>query len=165
MENKSRNKYIAVSVGLILVSGVFILGPVGLFPINELFDQEAVSESPRDTPSAVTSEGIIVQDVTIGTGREAGQGDRVAVHYVGQFENGTVFDSSIENSTPFIFTLGTGEVIAGWERGIEGMKPGGRRTLTIPPELAYGIEGRGPIPPNATLIFDVTLVAIEERED
>ena len=96
-----------------------------------------------------------------GTGNEAKSGDRVSVHYTGTLADGTKFDSSRDRGSPFQFTLGERRVIAGWEFGILGMKEGGQRTLTIPPEEGYGARGAGGvIPPNATLLFDVELIKI-----
>lgn len=82
------------------------------------------------------------------------------MHYVGRLQNGTVFDSSRATNQPFTFRLGAGAVIAGWDRGVPGMRIGGTRRLTIPPSLAYGSQGSGPIPPNATLTFDIELLGI-----
>jgi len=97
-----------------------------------------------------------------GTGAIAKKGDTVSVHYVGVLENGAKFDSSVDRGTPFEFTLGSGQVIPGWDIGVEGMKIGETRKLTIPPELAYGSSGAGStIPPNATLIFQVELLGIK----
>lgn len=94
-------------------------------------------------------------------GPEAKNGDKVHVHYTGTLTDGTVFDSSA-GGTPIAFTLGAGQVIKGWDQGIAGMRVGGKRTLTIPHELAYGEAGfPGAIPPRATLIFDVELMAID----
>ncbi len=102
-----------------------------------------------------------IQEVTIGQGIEALPYSDVDVHYTGRLEEGTVFDSSVGRGEPFQFTLGAGQVIPGWDIGIRGMKPGGKRVLKIPPALAYGAKGAGGvIPPNATLIFDVELVAV-----
>lgn len=93
--------------------------------------------------------------------RKAKTGDWVSVNYTGRFENGTIFDSNINPADPFKFNLGAGQVITGWDEGIVGMKVGQKKTLRIPPEHAYGAMGRPPvIPPNATLIFDVELLAI-----
>ena len=93
-------------------------------------------------------------------------GDAVSMNYTGRLENGTVFDSNVDpkfnHVQPFVFTLGAGQVIAGWDKGIVGMKVGEKKTLTIPPADGYGARGQGPIPPNATLIFDVELLAIKE---
>ena len=102
-----------------------------------------------------------IQDHEIGTGDEAQAGQRIAVHYEGRLENGTVFDSSFKRGEPIVFTLGVGMVIQGWDQGLLGLRVGGKRTLTIPSELAYGERGAGAsIPPHATLIFDVELVEI-----
>ncbi len=101
------------------------------------------------------------QDTLVGTGKEAKSGDTVSVQYLGTLMDGTKFDSSYDRGTPFEFTLGAHQVIPGWELGIVGMKVGGKRLLTIPPELAYGASGYGPIPANATLKFTVELVGIK----
>ena len=102
-----------------------------------------------------------IDEVEVGKGIDARPFSVVDVHYTGKLEDGTVFDSSLERGEPFRFTLGAGQVIPGWDFGIQGMKPGGKRILTIPPALAYGQTGAGGvIPPNATLTFDVELVAL-----
>lgn len=103
-----------------------------------------------------------VDEIEIGQGLEALRYSVVDVHYTGRLEDGEVFDSSVERGEPFRFTLGAGQVIPGWDMGILGMKAGGKRVLTIPPELAYGQRGAGGvIPPNAQLSFDVALLAVE----
>ncbi len=93
-------------------------------------------------------------------------GDTVSMNYTGRLENGTVFDSNVDpkfnHVQPFVFTLGAGQVIAGWDKGIVGMKVGEKKTLTISPKDGYGANGQGPIPPNSTLIFDVELVGIKK---
>ena len=96
-----------------------------------------------------------------GSGDSAVTGMSVSVHYTGKLEDGTVFDSSIPRGQPFTFTLGAGQVIKGWDLGVEGMKLGEKRSLVIPPHLGYGIRGAGAtIPPNATLIFDIELLEV-----
>lgn len=97
-----------------------------------------------------------------GTGQEVKSGDNIAVHYTGTLEDGTKFDSSLDRGKPFAFTLGIGQVIKGWDMGVLGMKVGEKRKLVIPSELGYGETGTpgGPIPPNATLIFEVELLSI-----
>jgi hypothetical protein len=107
--------------------------------------------------------GLQVRDSVVGTGQEAVAGMAVAVHYTGKLQNGTVFDSSLQREQPFEFILGGGMVIKGWDIGIAGMRVGGKRTLIIPPDLAYGAQGAGDgvIPPNATLVFDVELMAAQ----
>jgi FKBP-type peptidyl-prolyl cis-trans isomerase len=103
---------------------------------------------------------LIVEDVSVGSGREARKGDTVEVHYTGWLEAGKQFDSS-RSGDPFSFELGAGEVIKGWDQGVAGMKVGGKRRLTIPPELAYGSRGfPGVIPPQATLVFEVELIRV-----
>ncbi len=109
-----------------------------------------------------TASGLIYQDVAIGKGAAAKAGDTVVVHYTGWLTDHTKFDSSRDRNEPFEFPLGVGRVIAGWDEGVAGMKVGGRRKLTIPPNLGYGAAGAGGvIPPNATLLFDVELLGIK----
>lgn len=102
---------------------------------------------------------LVAQDVIVGTGAEAKDGDQVSVRYVGVlYSNGKEFDSSWKRNEPFQFTIGAGNVIQGWDQGVIGMKVGGRRRLIIPPDLAYGAQGQPPdIPANATLVFDIDL--------
>jgi FKBP-type peptidyl-prolyl cis-trans isomerase FkpA len=96
-----------------------------------------------------------------GDGAEAAAGQRVSVHYTGWLTDGSKFDSSVDRNDPFQFALGAGMVIRGWDEGVQGMKVGGKRKLTIPPNLGYGAQGAGGvIPPNATLVFDVELLEI-----
>lgn len=102
-----------------------------------------------------------IEDVKVGTGADAVVGKNVTVHYVGTLTNGTKFDSSRDRGEGFEFGLGAGEVIKGWDQGVAGMKVGGIRKLTIPPELAYGARGFPPvIPPNSTLVFEVELLSV-----
>jgi FKBP-type peptidyl-prolyl cis-trans isomerase FkpA len=113
-----------------------------------------------------TSSGLVVEELTIGTGAAAKAGSKVTVHYTGWLlyggEKGRKFDSSRDRKDPFVFPLGAGKVIKGWDEGVQGMKVGGNRRLTIPPELGYGARGAGGvIPPNATLLFEVELLGID----
>jgi FKBP-type peptidyl-prolyl cis-trans isomerase FkpA len=102
-----------------------------------------------------------IDDMKVGTGAEAKSGQSVSVHYVGTLTTGSKFDSSRDRGTPFEFRLGAGMVIQGWDQGVAGMKVGGLRKLTIPPELGYGARGYPPvIPANATLVFEVELVSV-----
>ncbi len=110
----------------------------------------------------MNKQGVQIERLKEGAGAVAKNGDIVSVHYVGTLENGTKFDSSVDRGVPFEFTLGAGQVIPGWEIGVEGMKVGEKRKLTIPSLLAYGERGAGNvIPPNATLIFEVELLGIK----
>jgi FKBP-type peptidyl-prolyl cis-trans isomerase len=116
------------------------------------------------TSGTDTGGTLVIEDLVVGTGATAVNGDVVTVHYLGTFTNGVKFDSSYDRGQPLQpFRLGTGAVIPGFEQGLLGMKVGGKRRLTIPPSLAYGSAGRGSIPPNATLIFEVELLAIEGK--
>ena len=112
--------------------------------------------------SNATAGFLEIEDMEVGTGIEAANGDRVTVHYTGWLIDGTKFDSSIDRGQPFVFSLGAGQVIQGWDRGVRGMQVGGIRKLTIPPELAYGDRpvGGGLIPANSTLVFEVQLLDI-----
>jgi FKBP-type peptidyl-prolyl cis-trans isomerase FkpA len=112
--------------------------------------------------STTTPSGLIIEDITEGSGAEAAAGQMVSVHYTGWLTDGSKFDSSKDRNAPFEFPLGAHHVIAGWDEGVQGMKIGGVRKLTVPPDLGYGARGAGGvIPPNATLVFEVELLAIE----
>lgn len=107
----------------------------------------------------MTDSGLKFDDTKLGGGSVASTGQTVSVHYTGWLENGTKFDSSKDRNEPFEFKLGAGQVIRGWDEGVAGMKVGGIRRLTIPPQLGYGDRGAGGvIPPKATLIFEVELL-------
>ncbi|MBC7661102.1 MAG: FKBP-type peptidyl-prolyl cis-trans isomerase [Chitinophagaceae bacterium] len=128
-------------------------------------------ERPKAAGTAASSDAakpaenateLKIEDVSPGTGEEAVEGKEVTVHYTGTLTDGKKFDSSHDRNEPFTFRLGAGMVIPGWEQGIKGMKVGGKRKLTIPPQLGYGERGAGGvIPPNATLLFDVELLGVK----
>ena len=108
-----------------------------------------------------TSSGLIIEDLVVGNGAAAAAGQKVKVHYTGWLTTGAKFDSSKDRNDPFVFPLGAGSVIKGWDEGVQGMKVGGKRKLTIPPALGYGARGAGGvIPPNATLVFEVELLGV-----
>jgi FKBP-type peptidyl-prolyl cis-trans isomerase FkpA len=105
--------------------------------------------------------GLVYEDLVVGNGKMADPGLQVSVHYTGWLADGTRFESSRDRNQPYPFTLGAGEVIRGWDEGIKGMRIGGKRKLTIPPDLAYGPQGAGGvIPPNATLVFEIELLGV-----
>jgi FKBP-type peptidyl-prolyl cis-trans isomerase len=108
-----------------------------------------------------TDSGLKYRDVKVGDGPSPEPGDMVVVHYTGTLKDGTKFDSSRDRGEPYSFAIGQGEVIEGWDEGVMTMKVGGKRELVIPPDLGYGESGRGPIPPNAELHFDVELLEIK----
>ena len=111
--------------------------------------------------SIKTPSGLVIEDLIVGSGDAASAGQKVSVHYTGWTTDGKKFDSSKDRGQPFAFSLGRGEVIRGWDEGVAGMKVGGKRKLTIPPDLGYGARGAGSvIPPNATLLFEVELLGV-----
>ncbi len=124
-----------------------------------IFALNPLSGKAAEEPMVTTSSGLQYVDLVAGTGREAHPGETAIVHYTGKLKDGTTFDSSKERHEPFSFRLGAGQVIKGWDEGIEGMHIGGTRKLIIPPQLGYGARGAGSlIPPNATLVFEVELL-------
>ena len=122
-----------------------------------------VSSCSEKKDSITMDNGLVIEDIIEGDGKEANDYNKVVVNYTGKLEDGSIFDSSLSpGKEPFTFTLGVGSVIKGWDTGVKGMKVGGKRKLTIPPELGYGDRGAGNvIPPGATLIFEVELLEVE----
>lgn len=153
------------SVVSTVIKGTFALCLIlGLSACNRGRDDVGAAPTVADA-SGIAS--LQTTDILIGNGALAQAGKQVTVHYTGWLydqaaadKHGKQFDSSIPRGTPFSFQLGDGQVIKGWDQGVAGMKVGGRRTLVIPSDLAYGPGGRGPIPPAATLVFDVELIAV-----
>ena len=141
---------------MLLVVFALLLAACG----SDTSDSGGTTEPTCPEGTQEVTEGLTYEELECGDGAEAKSGDTVSVHYTGKLEDGTEFDSS-EGGTPFSFTIGTGGVIEGWEQGVPGMRVGGRRELTIAPELAYGDSGAGGvIPPGATLIFEIELLEI-----
>lgn len=131
---------------------------------NEVPEGEQTEEMSENKNVENENQGLQIEVLREGTGAEVKSGDNVSVHYTGTLENGSKFDSSLDRGSPFVFTVGIGQVIRGWDLGILGMRAGEQRKLTIAPELGYGATGTpgGPIPPNATLIFEVELLTINK---
>ena len=160
MKRLTIHQGIAVFVAVPVVFFVFLsFNFFGIFGGSRDLTQGSASATVFDD-GAFPTDAVVINDKIIGTGLPAQAGSLLTVHYVGQLTDGSVFDSSAERG-PFQFTLGAGRVISGWDQGLLGMREGGRRTLIIPPSLAYGTQGIGPIPGNATLIFEVELLKVQ----
>lgn len=133
----------------------------GIIVVNENADEAELQQALID---AVDSNGnfsrMVIDDIKVGNGKEAKDGNTVLVHYAGTLQDGTEFDNSRERNQPFEFKIGAGTVISGWEEGLLGMKEGGERILVIPPEKGYGEQGMGPIPGDATLVFKIELLEV-----
>lgn len=146
--------------GLAVVIAVAV---VGFFLLSSLIKPSVQPQGQVSASAPATTGDVVVQDVVVGTGATAQPGDKLTVNYTGKLQNGTVFDSSV-NRAPFQFVLGSGQVIPGWEKGLVGMKVGGKRTIIIPPQMGYGANdlkdptGKVVIPGNSTLVFDVELL-------
>src|SRR5271165_5975854 len=154
-------KNLVVAVAVALTAVVFAQTPAEKPKIQ-------VVRPNTNAPTKVTGDGVKTEsglqywDIKVGLGPVAKAGDHVKVHYTGWLTTGKKFDSSVDANQPFEFTLGQGDVIKGWDEGVAGMKVGGKRQLRIPPELAYGETGfKTVIPANATLIFDIRLLAVK----
>lgn len=158
---KQRNTRIAI----VLILLVAILGGAYLIFGDSFFGNKsdpAGSGQVSNSEMVTTASGLQYQDILVGSGAAAKSGDTVSVHYTGTLADGSKFDSSLDRGTPFEFTIGAGRVIKGWEEGLLGMNVGGKRRLIIPPDLGYGPAGYPPvIPQNATLYFDIELLAIK----
>ncbi|HEY1042154.1 MAG TPA: FKBP-type peptidyl-prolyl cis-trans isomerase [Candidatus Paceibacterota bacterium] len=164
---------IAVALAVVVALGFLVFGTpiLGSFGGMNLAPQETVgtttnlSELPMDlslAPGEPLPTDLVITDVVVGSGPEATPGQMVTVNYVGALPDGTIFDASANHGQPFAFQLGAGQVIRGWDEGVAGMKVGGKRRLVIPPDMAYGNQAvGGVIPANATLLFEVELLAVQ----
>lgn len=152
MKTLDTKEWIAIAIAIFVVGFFFVFGQ----NLISLFTSDSTKEK------IMQNSQLAIQDEVVGTGEVASLGSRVIVHYTGRFQNGQVFDSSVERNEPFQFILGSGQVIKGWDQGIVGMKVGGKRVLVIPPDLGYGMTDYGPIPGGSTLIFDVELLKVEK---
>jgi FKBP-type peptidyl-prolyl cis-trans isomerase len=178
MNTYSRQKWISALLALLVLLligwGIYAYQAqqdnLGLINLNDQTMDNLSSNNTANLSGAIqpaqpeTKEsGLVVQDITVGSGETAKAGDTVAVNYIGALPDGKIFDSSYSRNEPFPFTIGAGRVIKGWDEGVAGMRVGGKRRLIIPPHLAYGKEGAGDvIPPNTTLIFEIELVGIQK---
>ncbi len=154
-----------LGIALVVLGAIFGLSQMmgGSATVAGEESEQQVGAVVNSTNMTTTESGLMYEDVVVGTGEVAQVGMVVSAHYTGTFTDGSVFDSSVPRNQPFEFTLGTGQVIKGWDEGIEGMKVGGKRKLVVPPKLGYGESGIGPIPPNATLHFEVELLAVRKQ--
>lgn len=151
---------IAVSLAVIIALAFLFLGSSIFTPFQTTDSQTPVTMQENQPVTELT-----VTDQTVGTGATAEAGDTVTVQYVGQLQDGSIFDASQNHGTEgFTFVLGAGQVIQGWDQGVVGMQEGGIRRLAIPAELGYGAQAVGPIPANSALYFDVQLVKVEKAQ-
>jgi FKBP-type peptidyl-prolyl cis-trans isomerase len=153
-------KYIAAVAIILVLTAVFVLAQS---TARKSTTPNTNAPTRVTGPGVKTDSGLQYWEIRVGNGEVAKEGSHVRVHYTGWLTTGKKFDSSVDAGKPFDFTIGNGEVIKGWEEGVAGMRVGGRRQLRIPPEIGYGAEGTpgGPIPPNATLIFDIQLLGVQ----
>lgn len=167
---------VCMTLALILIQNETSLTSIASAPDQQLasvqqasiavIDNEATNENKREVlAESMDSKGnlknMVIDDVKIGIGAPVKEGDTVAVHYSGTLQNGQEFDNSRKRGEPFVFNVGGGQVIKGWDEGLVGMQVGGQRILVIPPDMAYGENGIGPIPGNATLVFSIELMEIK----
>jgi FKBP-type peptidyl-prolyl cis-trans isomerase len=163
MKNLSTNEKVAIGVSVVVVGFFFIFGGLvlsiiktGQFPGSETATSTEAIETTNNMPK------VTIQDITVGSGDTAEEGNTVVVNYVGMFTDGKVFDSSVARKEPFTFTLGAGQVISGWEQGLQGMKVGGKRVIVVPPQLGYGDKDYSIIPANSTLVFQIELLSVSK---
>lgn len=152
---------------LVLLAAAVVAGCASTPTPNATAESSTTTTEKVATPATggnvhKLASGLVYEDLVVGNGTMADPGLTVTVHYTGWLTNGTKFDSSVDRGQPFTFQLGGGQVISGWDQGVKGMRIGGKRKLTIPPDMGYGARGSGHvIPPNATLVFDVELLGVK----
>jgi FKBP-type peptidyl-prolyl cis-trans isomerase len=156
MHKLSKREGIAVAVGMGLLAYLLFSGP-----LMNLFNNPGLNSANNNE---MDNAGFVAEDLSVGSGELAQAGDTITAHYVGRLTSGQIFDSSLDSNTPISFVLGTGQVIRGWDEGLVGMRVGGKRTLTISPDYAYGANAIGAIPANALLIFEVELLDVEKAQ-
>ena len=176
LHNHPMNKIIVAALFLILIivtGSLFFYQKSDNNPAPNTSEVSSLTTDLQSQQETVSSEDATInymdasvtelkfEDEVVGTGDTAEAGKNVTVHYTGTLITGEKFDSSVDRGQPLSFVLGAGRVIQGWDQGVVGMKVGGKRKLTIPPSLGYGEQGTGPIPPSATLIFEVELLKVE----
>ena len=155
MKKLSKKEWIAVAAAIVFVGYTLFGGSImSLFKNSTNMDQNSQTAAVANTSAGQ----VIINDITVGNGLEVKTNQLVSVNYILSLSDGTVVQNSKDFGQPFSFTLGAGEVIPGWEQGFAGMKVGGVRTIIIPPELGYGAQQAGPIPPNSTLVFTIELL-------
>ncbi len=165
MENKKNMMVVWVLIVLVVIAGlVFITIKYKHAPTTE--ENQVGTEQNTNMDNTQNVDGVKITILKEGTGEVAKSGDTVAMNYTGTLTDGTTFDSNVDpkfnHVQPFVFTIGAGQVIKGWDVGIAGMKVGEQRKLELAPDFAYGATGQGPIPPNATLVFEVELLGIKK---
>ena len=161
ISNGMNTKNIIIGIVVVVIIGLVVYF-VPNSPLASYMKKNKTQAEQVKTPVTASPTQVQGQEVTVGTGAEAKPGTTVTVDYVGKLADGTVFDSSIDRKQPLVFTLGAPGIIPGFQVGVNGMKVGGERLLSIPPSLGYGDQQVGAIPPNSTLIFDVKLIKVEE---
>lgn len=157
----------AIAFGAVLTA-LLLTTVIGCQPQQQQQPEQPTIEQPAERPAPPQDQEDVdelqIEEFTVGQGEEAQPGDLVTVHYDGWLTDGTPFDSSRQRDQPFQFVLGQGQVIEGWDEGVQGMRVGGLRRLIIPPDMAYGDQGAGRvIPPGATLVFDVELLDVSRQ--
>jgi len=150
-----------MKIFLLGILAVVILGVIG-FVLSPNKTPQEKNNQPTQQEQIMPLNELKIEDIAVGEGKEATAGKVAVVHYTGTLVDGTKFDSSLDRNAPFEFVLGTGQVIQGWDQGIEGMRVGGKRMLTIPPDLAYGAAA-GHSLQNETLIFEVELLNVKDQ--